>query len=89
MLYFDFHWQFILFHLVINIALGKPASMSTVYDGMTANRSVDGYPGRNADICKCCSHSMSEPNPWLKIDLLHPYKIYLITVFGRSDDDRG
>jgi len=62
---------------VTNIALGKPATQSSVDFGQTADQVVDGdYTNNN--------QTTSEIEPWWEVDLLGVYQLDSIHVFNRT-----
>ena len=70
----------------------KPALLSSLYnythpdteefivrDGSLA---FDGNLGQSPDVC---THSMKESMSWIRVDLLHRYKILSIKIYNRND----
>ncbi len=63
-----------------NLALDKPAVGSSYAFSTTAAGAVDGSRSGPYGY-----HSNLEDSPWLSIDLLRPYAVTKIKVFGRGD----
>lgn len=69
---------------VDNIAIGKPASQSSIYQGYDANRAVDG----NTDgklTNNSVTHTQEERKAWWQVDLESSYPIQYIKIWNRGD----
>ncbi|XP_056003728.1 uncharacterized protein LOC125663429 [Ostrea edulis] len=67
----------------VNVAVGKPTSMSsTINNYQLPRNAVDGVV-----LCRLIdlSHSRSEQNPWLKIDLQGLFDILSVLIYARQD----
>ena len=78
----------LFFHVAVNgpvsnVALNKPASMSSNYDSINvASNAVDGnlYSSHGT-----CAFTQKEPtSPWLLVDLLSEYRILYVRVKNRQ-----
>ena len=68
----------------VNLALGKPASQSTVYNGQDAHLAVDGnVEGGDASTC---NSTQSESQPWWDVDLGDYCCVDTIRVWNRTDE---
>ncbi|XP_046336136.1 fucolectin-like [Haliotis rufescens] len=70
-----------------NIALGKPATQSSVTYGGTANRAVDGNRDSNFWRRSCIHTLHGETDQWWSVDLLSIYRIHTVRIQNRGDDD--
>ncbi len=68
----------------VNVALGGKASQKSTYQDAVAGRSIDGNTDGNYDA-KSVSHTESEKDPWLEIDLGASRPIDSVAVWNRSD----
>uniref|UniRef100_A0A3B1ICN9 Fucolectin tachylectin-4 pentraxin-1 domain-containing protein n=1 Tax=Astyanax mexicanus TaxID=7994 RepID=A0A3B1ICN9_ASTMX len=68
-----------------NLALGAKAVQSSTYDflGDAAN-AVDGNSNTNY-LKKSCSHTHSDNNPWLRVELPDVYNVTSVTIVNRKD----
>ena len=67
-----------------NIALNKPAKLSSVFENADADRAVDGHSNgvwRRGSI----GHSLADAEPWLEIDLQASYRIDSVNIWNRVD----
>ena len=48
----------------------------------SASLAFDGNLGQSPDVC---THSVMESMPWIRVDLLHRYKILSVKIFNRND----
>ncbi|KAI1894906.1 hypothetical protein AGOR_G00120580 [Albula goreensis] len=67
-----------------NVALRKEATQSDTAYGGPASLAVD---GNRSPIYgqKSCTHTSNRANPWWRVDLLKPYKIFSVTITNRKD----
>ena len=71
-------------YLEYNVAEGTLATQSSTYEGHYASRAIDGCATRHLDK-GCCTHTNSEMNPWLEVDLRTKYEIGRIVIHRRYD----
>ncbi|XP_067656378.1 uncharacterized protein [Haliotis asinina] len=73
-----------------NLALNKPAWMSSVYArasvSSAAENSVDCHLGTNWFHGVCSSTAENDRSPWIVIDLLGQYEVHNVTIYNREDD---
>jgi len=74
----------------INVALGKNAKLSSIYNGpdangVTASRVVDGNTSGDHPSDNSIAISDHQANPWIEVDLGKAYDISSIKVFNRTD----
>ena len=68
---------------VSNVALNKPASMSSQYDSDTlASNALDG--NLHSSHWTCASTTRESTSPWLLVDLLSEYHILYVGIKNRS-----
>ncbi|XP_039973392.1 uncharacterized protein si:ch211-215k15.4 [Xiphias gladius] len=72
-----------------NVALRGKATQSFRYEGSwdafgAAYNAIDGNRESNF-AAGSCSHTISQTNPWWRVDLLEPYIVTSITVTNRGD----
>ena len=68
----------------VNLALGKPTSMSSNIGTNTPAKAVDG--NRNSTLKgNSCSQTKSEINAWWQVDLQAVYVIWTVTITNRGD----
>lgn len=68
----------------VNLALGKPTSMSSNTGTNTPAKAVDG--NRNSTLKgNSCSQTKSEDNAWWQVDLQAVYAIWAVTITNRGD----
>jgi hypothetical protein len=73
-----------IFAMPVNLALGKPAAQSTVYNGLDAFQAVDGnVDGSDASTC---TSTFSESQPWWEVDLGDYASIQTVKVWNRTDE---
>ncbi|XP_067656289.1 fucolectin-like [Haliotis asinina] len=70
-----------------NIALGKPATQSSVGVNGTANRAVDGNPNPNYYRHSCIHTLHGEIDQWWTVDLLAIYRVTAVKIQNRGDAD--
>ncbi len=69
---------------IVNIAIGKAATQSSIYGGYGANRAVDG----NTDgklTNNSVSHTNEDTHAWWQVDLGDNFAIQTLKVWNRSD----
>ncbi|XP_078503282.1 fucolectin-like [Lissotriton helveticus] len=74
-----------------NVALGGRATQSSILTGDTAKEgflsdAINAIDG-NQDpefVHGSCSHTAYQQNPWWRVDLLKPYKMYSISITNRN-----
>lgn len=67
-----------------NIAPGKRATQSSLYEVFGAQRAIDGCTARHYARA-CCSHTKYEPNPWWEVDMGTTYEIGRLVIHRRYD----
>ncbi|KAL4223747.1 hypothetical protein ACF0H5_017213 [Mactra antiquata] len=72
---------------VLNVALKKPASMSSLSVDRVASRAVDGNTNQNFFDGNSCFHTLGEANPWWRVDLGNDYYISNAVLYNRMDYD--
>lgn len=73
-----------IFARPVNLATGKPAAQSTVYNGQDAFLAVDGNTaGHDA---RTCISTQSEPQPWWEVDLGDYNCIQTVRIWNRTDE---
>ena len=68
-----------------NLAVGKPATMSSMHSNYYPSRVVDGTRDMTW-LHSSCSHTLSEAGAWWKVDL---QAVYLIREVIISNKDKG
>ena len=69
---------------ITNLALRKPAKMSSLYEDNVASRAVDG--NRNGSLAALsCTHTKSESGAWWQVDLQDLYLIKHVIISNRDD----
>ena len=68
----------------VNIALGRNAQMSSVYNGRGAYLAVDG--NLDGDMEEFCCSTQSESQPWFEIDLGEFAIIQTVKLWNRNDE---
>jgi hypothetical protein len=72
----------------VNIAKGRPAKLSSQYQGAAAGRAVDG----NTDgvyAKNSVAHSAEQDSPWWEVELSAETPIEKVTVWNRTDNGSG
>jgi len=70
----------------VNVALGKSASQSSTYDGLTgASNAVDG--NTNGVYGGSLTHTNADVNAWWEVDLGSSVSVSSVIVWGRSTSD--
>ncbi|XP_041958048.1 uncharacterized protein LOC121716004 isoform X4 [Alosa sapidissima] len=70
---------------VTNVALGGIATQSgKTWDWGHANNAIDGNRDSNW-YHYSCSHTVLEPNPWWRVDLLKKYRVHSVVITNRGD----
>ena len=67
-----------------NLALGKPATQSTTYNGGAAARAVDGNTDGNW-FANSVTHTDSSAQPWWQVDLGGVQGLKEVVLYNRSD----
>ena len=67
-----------------NVALGKPAYVSSVWFGNTADKAVDGDTNPSLDHGSCV-HSAWQSEPWWRVDLGGICSVHKVVIFNRQD----
>ncbi|XP_070554944.1 uncharacterized protein [Ptychodera flava] len=70
-----------------NLAVGKPASQSSLYGGSPpagAQSAVDGNTDSNWSS-DSCTHTLKQQNSWWKVDLQNTYKVDKVVITNRKD----
>lgn len=67
-----------------NIAPGKRATQSSLYEMYDAQRAIEGCATRHFSSA-CCSHTTYESNPWWEMDMGTTYEIGRILIHRRYD----
>ena len=70
-----------------NIAPEGKASQSSDYQGITAERAIDGNTNGDFRGANSTTHTNSENNPWWELDLVQPRKIEKIRLWNRTDNN--
>ncbi|KAG9332057.1 hypothetical protein JZ751_016190, partial [Albula glossodonta] len=67
-----------------NVALRKEATQSDTAYGGPASLAVD---GNRSPVYgqKSCTHTSNRANPWWRVDLLKPHRIFSVTITNRKD----
>jgi len=68
-----------------NLALGKPASQSTVGFGGVPSRAVDGNTSGVYNLGSVTHTATGDPEPWWEVDLLGSFELATITLWNRTD----
>ncbi|XP_066275245.1 polycystin-1-like protein 2 [Branchiostoma lanceolatum] len=67
-----------------NIALGKTASLSSRWPGLSASLAVDGYTSSVVTPSGDCVHTDRETDPWFKVDLGGNYPVGRVRIYSRG-----
>jgi hypothetical protein len=68
-----------------NVALGKPATQSSVqYDGV-AGRAVDGNRNGHYGLALSTTHTAPDREPWWEVDLGNSYNIEEVLLWNRTE----
>ncbi|XP_070564998.1 pentraxin fusion protein-like [Ptychodera flava] len=70
-----------------NVAVGKPASQSSLYTLSTPagpENAVDGNTDSNWSS-QSCTHTLKERNPWWRVQLQDTYKVDKVVITNRED----
>ena len=71
--------------VAVNIARGKPTSMSSTYVSCYSSFAVDGNTAGYMDKSGGCAHTSSnDTEPWWMVDLLDTYLIHSLTLTNRD-----
>ncbi|KAL4223746.1 hypothetical protein ACF0H5_017212 [Mactra antiquata] len=73
---------------VLNVALKKPASMSSSSLDRVASRAVDGNTNQDFFDGNSCFHTLVEANPWWRVDLGNDYYIAYAVLYNRMDNNQ-
>jgi hypothetical protein len=73
--------------LAANLALRKPATQSSTWEGAAARPpELDAAGAVDGDVTKAQGfHTAIEANPWWMVDLLAPHLLYAVHIYNRSD----
>jgi hypothetical protein len=75
--------------LLPNIALRKPASQSSIYDGPVSTpmgAHVRGHANNGVHTGSFGFHTQREERPWWRVDLLDQYVVHEVHIYNREDD---
>ena len=67
----------------INI-VGKPAAQKSTSYGAVASRAIDGVASSNFGD-NSCTRTLTELDPWWRVDLLQEVNVYSVRIFNRGD----
>jgi len=68
----------------INLALGKPATQSSIFAGYDASRAVDGNTNGDFGVGSV-AHTNADPQAWWQVDLQQSQPIDHVDVWNRTD----
>ncbi|KAI0242703.1 hypothetical protein LSAT2_011778 [Lamellibrachia satsuma] len=68
-----------------NIAVGRPARQSSLFDFGTPDRVVDGNINGNSHIMKSCSHTDIAQRPWWTVDLESERLVRSVHIYNRVE----
>ena len=80
-------WSFVVepeVYWTKNLALGKPATQSTLYDNGSPSKAVDGN-GNNDFNAGYCTHTKDSKGNWWQVDLEAVYDIRDVVITNRGD----
>lgn len=66
-----------------NLALGRPATLSSVYPGSAAGRAVDGDTSGSSEAL--IAHSALQDRPWWQVDLGSATQLDYVRIWKRTD----
>ena len=69
-----------------NFALRKPAIQSSTSHGGIALRAVDGNNSNRYYSGRSCSHTLTEPTPWWRVDLQQRIAVTHVKIANRADN---
>ncbi|XP_052694431.1 fucolectin-like [Crassostrea angulata] len=75
--------------ILLNIALGKPATQSTTFKDYNATHAVDGNRGTDIIVDKCTATGSGDRYPWWRVDLQAVYNITSVRILNRGIDQFG
>ena len=74
--------SFILFSATTNLARGRPTFASSVFDGATSGRAVDGLFYASGHAYENCYASEYEESPWWMLQLDRQYQIVFVLILA-------
>ncbi|KAL3879809.1 hypothetical protein ACJMK2_032091 [Sinanodonta woodiana] len=69
-----------------NVAYGKPAYQSTLFETYYPSQAVDGDTRSTPPSGTTCTHTLETRDPWWILDLQSPIRIMWFRLFNRADD---
>ncbi|KAL3879813.1 hypothetical protein ACJMK2_032095 [Sinanodonta woodiana] len=69
-----------------NVAYGKPAYQSTLFETWYPSQAVDGDTRSTPPTWDTCTHTLETRDPWWILDLQSPIRIMWFRIFNKADD---